>query len=93
MGPDIYGNVPLTAADVGALPSTGGTMTGPIAMGWNKVTGLAAPTANTDAATKAYVDAIKAVPASTTADNGKFLRVVGGVAAWQKVQNAEEVSV
>ena len=68
-------------------------MTGPIAMGGNKVTGLAAPKANTDAVTKAYADAIKAVPASTTADNGKFLRVVGGVAAWQTVQSAEGVSV
>lgn len=33
------------------------------------------------------------VPSSTTDDNGKFLRVVGGVAAWQTVQAAEEVSV
>lgn len=107
VSPDSNGNVTLTAENVGArpdswmptaddvaaLPSGGGTMTGPIAMGGNKVTGLGTPTANTDAVTKAYADAIKAVPASTTADNGKFLRVVGGVAAWQKVQNAEEVSV
>ena len=33
------------------------------------------------------------VPSSTTEDNGKFLRVVDGAAAWQTVQNAEEVSV
>ena len=38
------------------LPLAGGTMSGAIAMGSNKITGLATPTANTDAATKAYVD-------------------------------------
>ena len=39
------------------LPKAGGTMSGIIAMGTNKVTGLGAPTAGTDATTKAYVDA------------------------------------
>ena len=38
------------------LPLAGGTMTGELAMGTNKITGLGTPTANTDAATKAYVD-------------------------------------
>lgn len=91
--PDASGNVALTASDVGALPSSGGTMTGAIAMGGNKVTGLGTPTDAGDAVPKSYADNIKAVPASTTADNGKFLRVVAGVAAWQTVQAAEEVSV
>ena len=41
-----------------ALPTTGGTMSGAIAMGANKITGLGTPTANTtDAANTAYVDA------------------------------------
>lgn len=39
-----------------ALLLSGGTMSGPIAMGNNKITGLATPTAGTDAATKGYVD-------------------------------------
>lgn len=34
------------------------TATGALAMGSNKITGLATPTANTDAATKAYVDGL-----------------------------------
>lgn len=75
------------------LPKSGGTMTGSIAMGGKKITGLGTPTGSGDAVNKSYADAIKAVPASTTADNGKFLRVVGGVAAWKTVQAAEEVSV
>lgn len=40
----------------GKLSLTGGTMSGDIAMGGNKVTGLGAPTAANDAATKTYVD-------------------------------------
>ena len=39
-----------------ALPLTGGTMAGAIAMGTNKITGLGTPSATGDAATKGYVD-------------------------------------
>ena len=38
------------------LPLAGGTMTGAIAMGTSKITGLGTPTVSTDASTKAYVD-------------------------------------
>jgi hypothetical protein len=38
------------------LSLSGGTMTGAIAMGSNKITGLGTPTASTDAATKDYID-------------------------------------
>lgn len=40
------------------LELAGGTMTGAIAMGSNKITGLADPTADADAVNKKYVDAV-----------------------------------
>jgi hypothetical protein len=40
----------------GLLALAGGTMSGAIAMGTNKITGLGTPTAATDASTKGYVD-------------------------------------
>lgn len=56
ISPDGGGNVPLTAENVGALPNTGGDMTGSINMNGQAVTGLNAPTEDTDAARKGYVD-------------------------------------
>ena len=53
------GNVTISSyADlrVAALRASSGTMTGAIAMGTNKITGMGDPTSNQDAATKAYVD-------------------------------------
>lgn len=44
-----------------------------------RLTGLAAPTQNTDATNKAYVDS-KALPTTSASDNGKVLSVVNG--AW-----------
>ena len=49
----------LTTSIATKLPKAGGTMTGAIAMGNNKITGLGTPTADTDATTKAYVDQIE----------------------------------
>jgi hypothetical protein len=40
------------------LDKSGGTMTGVIAMGGNKISGLGAPTTGSDAVTKTYVDAV-----------------------------------
>jgi hypothetical protein len=57
------------------LALAGGTMTGAIAMGTSKITGLGTPTDSADAATKAYVDAVTeglhihpSVVAATTAN-------------------------
>jgi hypothetical protein len=50
------GTVVLAAEDVQALPVAGGTMSGIIAMGGNKISGLDTPTEDTDASTKKYVD-------------------------------------
>lgn len=53
------------------LPLAGGTMTGAIAMSNKKITGLAAPTDNADAANKKYVDDAKAAASAvgTAAQN------------------------
>ena len=47
--------VSVTASTVGALPTTGGAMTGAIDMNANLISDLATPVASTDAATKEYV--------------------------------------
>lgn len=61
ISPDENGNVPLTAENIDALPTTGGTMQGPIDMNGQSLSGLNAPTEDTEAANKRYVDAIEAV--------------------------------
>jgi hypothetical protein len=45
---------------------TGSTMSGALAMGTNKITGLGTPTASTDATTKGYVDGITTAPSNLT---------------------------
>lgn len=67
--PDETGNVAVTADDVDALPSAGGRMTGPIAMGGNKVTELGTPIDSGDAATKGYVDGKRITKAATIPTN------------------------
>ncbi len=56
-----------------SLQLSGGTMSGAIAMGTSKITGMGDPTANQDAATKAYVDSqVSSVP------TGDITSVVAG---------------
>ena len=48
----------LTSSIATRLPLAGGTMTGAIAMGGNKITGAGTPTTGSDLTTKTYVDGI-----------------------------------
>lgn len=59
VSPDSTGNVALTADNVGALPVSGGDMTGPINMNGQPISGLNDPTEDTQAARKWYVDTAK----------------------------------
>jgi hypothetical protein len=56
LGDDADFSNTVTTSIAAKLPLAGGTMTGAIAMGTSKITGLGDPTAAQDAATKAYVD-------------------------------------
>ena len=63
--PDETGGVALQARHIGALPASGGTMTGNIDLGGNALTNVKAPAAATDAATKGYVDGKRLVLTTT----------------------------
>jgi hypothetical protein len=56
----------ITTALAGKLPLAGGTMTGAIAMGTSKITGLGEPTSAQDAATKNYIDTASIAPSNLT---------------------------
>jgi hypothetical protein len=56
LGDDASFATTVTNSLAAKLPLAGGTMSGAIAMGTNKITGLGTPTVSTDAATKAYAD-------------------------------------
>lgn len=84
---DLSSTSRLQVKDSTKLPLSGGTMTGAINMGSQKITSLATPTENTDAATKGYVDSIAGgqIDPSTLATkedlNGK-LDKTGGTTSW-----------
>ena len=66
LGNDAAFSTTVTTALAARLPLAGGTMSGAIAMGTNKVTGLGTPTTSTDAATKGYVDTVTVAPSNLT---------------------------
>ena len=68
LGNDASFSTTITTSIAAKLPLAGGTMSGAIAMGTSKITGLGDPTANQDAATKTYVD---------TADNLRLSKTGG----------------
>ena len=68
------GTVSLTATDVSAIPST--------------LTGTVGQVLTKTADGQEWKDAVKELPAVTTADNGKFLRVVNGAWAAVEIANA-----
>ena len=66
LGNDASLSTTLTNSIATKLALAGGTMSGAIAMGTSKITGLGNPTANQDAATKTYVDTADALKLSLT---------------------------
>ena len=56
LGDDANFSTTITNSIATKLPLAGGTMSGAIAMGTSKITGLGDPTANQDAVTKAFAD-------------------------------------
>ena len=68
LGDDAAFSTTITNSIATKLPLAGGTMSGAIAMGSNKVTGVTDPTAAQDAATKAYSDAQDALQVTKAGD-------------------------
>ena len=66
LGNDASFSTTVTNSLATKLPLAGGTMSGAIAMGTNKITGMGNPTSNQDAATKYYVDNVTIAPSNLT---------------------------
>jgi hypothetical protein len=66
LGNDAAFSTTVTNSLATKLPLAGGTMTGAIAMGTNKITGLGDPTNAQDAATKYYIDNVVLAPSNLT---------------------------
>jgi len=66
LGNDASFSTTVTNSLATKLPLAGGTMSGAIAMGTNKITGLGTPSTSTDAATKGYVDTAVIAPSNLT---------------------------
>lgn len=73
ISPDENGNVPLTAENVGALPNTGGDLTGALRMNGQPISGLNAPTANDQAANMGFVNQqVRTAAPRNLLDNSDF---------------------
>ena len=66
LGSDANFSTTVTNSIATKLPLAGGTMSGAIAMGTNKITGLGDPTSAQDAATKNYIDTAAIAPSNLT---------------------------
>ena len=68
---DVFTKTEINTSLAAKLNLSGGTMSGAVAMGTNKITGAGDPTAAQDVATKAYADSIlgSATSAATSASN------------------------
>jgi hypothetical protein len=66
LGNDASFSTTVTNSLATKLPLAGGTMSGAIAMGTNKITGLGDPSSAQDAATKNYVDTASIAPSNLT---------------------------
>ena len=89
ISPNSNGNVPLTATDVGALPSTGGDLTGELRMNGQKLSGLNDPTADDEAAN---LKCVKIAYRRGTA-KGDLNDVIIPGWYWIQVQNATNTPV
>lgn len=87
VAPDENGNVPLDAGSVKALALTGGVMQGAINMNGQPISGLNAPTEDSEAANKGYVD-LKAYPVGAiylSADSTSPASLFGGT--WEQLRD------
>ena len=66
LGNDAAFSTTVTNSLAAKLPLAGGTMSGVIAMGTNKITGAGDPTAAQDVATKNYIDNVVLAPSNLT---------------------------
>ena len=77
LGDDAAFSTTVTNSISTKLPKAGGTMTGAIAMGTSKITGLGTPTAGTDAVTKAYTDTADALKIAKAGDTMSGVLAMG----------------
>ena len=95
---DAYTQAQTDALLAAKLSLTGGTMSGAIAMGTNKITGLGDPTSAQDAATKNYIDTIfgstatAAASAATATTQAGIATTQAGIATTQAGNAATSAS-